>query len=60
VDIKHEPLANVRMAYINKDPGRIICLIWGSSNILRYVTTSTAEEKSSMSSNAIGIIGTNK
>jgi len=35
VEIRHEALANVRMAYINKDPGRIICLIWGSQSVLR-------------------------
>jgi len=39
VDIRHEPLANARMAYINKEPGRIICLIWGVNNVSRYVTT---------------------
>jgi hypothetical protein len=35
VDIRHEALANVRMSYVNKDPGRIICLIWGDQSILR-------------------------
>jgi hypothetical protein len=35
VDIRPEALANVRMAYVNKEPGRIICLIWGDQNILR-------------------------
>jgi hypothetical protein len=60
VDIRHEALANVRMAYINKDPGRIICLIWGHESILRYVITSKAEEKSSIFSNSIGIIGTDE
>ena len=44
MEIKHEALANVRMAYINKSPGRIISLIWGSENILRYVTISTERE----------------
>jgi hypothetical protein len=44
VDIRHEALANVRMAYINKDPGRIICLIWGHQNILRYVIASSRGE----------------
>lgn len=37
VDIRNEALANVRMAYVNKEPGKIICLIWGSSSVLRYV-----------------------
>ena len=39
-EIKHEPLANERMAYINKSLGRSVSLIWGSESILRYVTTS--------------------
>jgi hypothetical protein len=25
------------MAFINKDPGRIICLVWGKANMLTYV-----------------------
>lgn len=59
MDIRCEALANVRMAYINKDPGRIICLIWGSESVLRYVTASTAEEKSPIVE-FIGIIETDK
>jgi hypothetical protein len=37
VSISHEPLSNRGMAFINTDPGRIICLIWGKANMLTYV-----------------------
>jgi hypothetical protein len=61
VDIRLEALANARMSYINKDPGRITCLIWGDQSVLRLVTPLTAEEKPPTSLNSIGIIiGTDK
>lgn len=37
VTIKNEALSNKRMAYVNKTPGRIVCLIWGQESVLRYV-----------------------
>jgi hypothetical protein len=35
VAITHDPLSNARMAFLNKGPGRIISLIWGTANALR-------------------------
>jgi hypothetical protein len=35
VNIKQEALSNARMSFINKDPGRIIALVWGYTSILK-------------------------
>jgi hypothetical protein len=35
VDIKNEALSNARMNFVNKDPGRIIALVWGQESVLR-------------------------
>lgn len=37
VAIKNEALSNERMSFVNKSPGRIVCLIWGQESVLRYV-----------------------
>ena len=34
VEIRNEALSNTRMSFFNKEPGRIICLIWGQENVL--------------------------
>ena len=45
VTVKNEALSNERMSFVNKNPGRIVCLIWGEKSVLRYVTIPSAQEK---------------
>ena len=35
VDIRNEAQSNARMGFVNKDPGRIIALIWGQESVLK-------------------------
>ena len=35
VDIRNEALSNARMGFVNKEPGRIIALLWGQESVLR-------------------------
>jgi hypothetical protein len=45
VTIKNEALSNERMSYVNKTPGRIVCLIWGQESVLRYVAIASTGGK---------------
>jgi len=59
VTIKNEALSNERMSFVNKKPGRIVCLIWGAISLLRYVTqrlsSSACRQSKSPSSGYIDI-----
>jgi hypothetical protein len=55
--ITHEGLANERMAYVNKQPGRVISLIWGVVNILTPEHTEKLERDGELDAKDLGTSG---
>jgi len=52
--ITHEPLSNARMAFLNKDPGRIMCLVWGNNSVLSKDRVDRLEREGELDCEGLG------